>query len=132
MNNEKKEWSTIAEVMMMTGNVFAIHSKEQAEFITAYILKVVNDCDFSSIEAEEAVSGCSRYGDNKIMYMCVNRINGMIMITYLLKPNGEEFPDNLTTPDGIFSYVYNATCPDCSELGYTFYQKTRGVYHRVG
>lgn len=84
----------------------------------------------------------NKFGNNKIRHIVCNTIGGMRMIAMTLESypseddeeeEVEEFPEDLTTDMGVFSYVMNLDEPMFSELGYTFYEKHKDdTYHRVG
>lgn len=38
---------------------------------------------------------------------------------------------DITSEDGVIAYVYNCNYPDCSELGYVFFEEQNGKLRRV-
>lgn len=88
--------------------------------------------------SKEIIEKALRFGeqDAKLTHIVVNRIMGTDTVITLIISD-REYPINsaedLVTPNGVISYCYNATCPDCSELGYCFYAKRsdRNI-HRIG
>lgn len=74
---------------------------------------------------KEIIEKALRFGEQgaKLTHIVVNRIMGTdTMITLII--SDREYPINsaedLVTPNGVISYCYNATCPDCSELATAF------------
>ena len=84
------------------------------------------------------------FDDTKYKHMCLNNTEFGLMITitiydpeptdfgYVPKENEPVEEYSLTSPDGVFSYVYNVDTPYFSELGYTFFQNKGGKIVRVG
>mgnify|MGYP001404329474 CR=1 FL=1 len=132
-----KEAMTKGELAMM-GIVMPVINNKEAIEITDYILKTLVATKQTSIEdsgTEILDNQINRYGKNQVRHIVVNTIHDMVMITYTLEGDGDEepFPEDLTTQDGVFSYVLNLTVPMFSELGYTFYEKRQGGnYYRIG
>lgn len=130
--------SAKAEAMLM-GFTIALDSidekinRTEVVWYVSYILSVLNQ-NTPADNVEEAgrvYEGMTRYGKNIAKHITVNTIDGMVMIALTLDDGEDEFPV-LDTEYGVFSYVYNITVPDFSELGYTFYEKRANTYHRIG
>jgi len=69
-----------------------------------------------------------------ITHIGVNTLDDMVLITLPLK-TAEEIAERgykLDSKDGEFCFCYNATYPDCSELGYSYFNKDDLGYRRVG
>lgn len=87
---------------------------------------------------KEILEKALRYGEKgaRLTHIVVNRLMGTdTVISFVI--SDDEYPINsaedLTTENGVISYCYNATFPDCSELGYCFYAKlSDGNIHRIG
>ena len=90
-----------------------------------------------SIDADEILRLTFRYVEDKttvITHIGVNTIDDAVLITLPLK-NAEELKEHgytLDAEDGEFCYCYNATYPDCSELGYSYFKKDNFGYRRIG
>lgn len=77
---------------------------------------------------KEIIEKALRFGEQsaKLTHIVVNRIMGTdTVITFVISDREYTInsAEDLVTPNGVISYCYNATCPDCSELGYCFYAK---------
>lgn len=118
--------------MMLMGLVTPVESREEAQEMTDYILNVVRKgrSEDEQDTAEDVMKGVST--DCEIKHMVVNTLEDMVLITYLLDDGEEEYPEDLATRDGVFSYVYNVNISYFSELGYTFYNKVGDHYKRIG
>ena len=61
----------------------------------------------------------------------VNTIMGeLVCVAIVMKDLGE--PMQIDSEDGILCYVYTFNAPDCSELGYCFFEKTKSGIRRIG
>lgn len=127
-----KEAKTKGE-MLLAGFTQTVNSDDEVRDILNYVkgvLKTTHHLDWNTDEVmKDSVKYCKEYE-----YKAINivTLEGMILIALVLKT--DEDPDNwsLTAPDGVLAYVYNATCPSCSELGYTFFENIKGLVKRVG
>lgn len=110
-------------------------NRTEVIWYVSYILSVLNgDTPADNLlTARDVWNDINKYSKNIVRHITTNTIEGMKMITFTLDNEEEEFPERLDTPDGVFSYVYNITCPEFSELGYSFFrEKANNMYHRVG
>ena len=83
---------------------------------------------------DEIIRKSVRYCKNpRFKSLSVNMICGMRMIAIGLETDEDEETFDLLNEYGVFGYVYNIDAPDCSELGYSFYQKDANNFiRRVG
>lgn len=121
-----------AELALM-GKFVSIESKEECDYITRYILKVMGTdrnypADFSI--TKRINSAC------EVKYLGTNVLYGEFKcITYCL--DYPETPKPFETDYGSgypssFCYVFNTNADDCSEYGDCFFEeKEDGFYHRV-
>lgn len=130
-NNETRKWGAKAEVILM-GQALPVESDEEAKFITAYILCVLgNEEDDAALKAKakEVYDLVYKYNSENtlVTHISVNTTPFGRMITFVR----DDEMESLETPDGVLAYVYNVDYPECSELGYVFFEKRAGTYHRV-
>lgn len=129
-NNETRKWGAKAEVILM-GHALPVENNEEVKFITAYILSVIKgvDDDTAETEAEEVFNLVNKYNSENtpITHISVNTTPFGKMITFVR----DEEMQVLETPEGVLAYVYNVDYPDCSELGYVFFEKRAGTYRRI-
>lgn len=118
------------ELTLMRGVVVDINDNDQAQAMLEYMSRVIG-YDYSDFNLVEKLS---KYG-NTAKGCCVNRIQGMPCITFLLendecpKPFEEDYGSGYPCA---FCYVVNLACDDCSEFGDCFFEKqSDGAYHRV-
>lgn len=84
---------------------------------------------------DKALKHCDK--DSKITHVVVNRLCEVNDIIITLLISDSEYPVNseedIVRPQGVFGYCYNASYPECSELGYSYYEKQDdGTTHRIG
>ena len=89
------------------------------------------------IDADEVLRLAFRYVEDKttvITHVGVNTLDDMLLITLPLKTSMEiaQHGYDLDNPEGEFGFCYNATYPDCSELGYSYFKKDGLGYKRIG
>lgn len=128
----RKELKTTGEMLLM-GHVLPVNNADVKDLID-YVQGVMRNTNQISnkLTGEEVVQMINKYGENTVTHMCINVIMDMIMITFVLEDKDLEEEFELDSDYGVFSYVYNASHPDLSELGYTFFQYRMNRFHRVG
>ena len=128
----RKELKTTGEMLLM-GEVLSVNKAHVVDLID-YVQGVMRNTHQIShkLTGKDVVDMINKYGENTVTHMCINTIMDMIMITFVLKDEELEEEFRLDNEYGVFSYVYNATHPDLSELGYTYFQWDGHRYHRVG
>ena len=138
MSSIKNEAMARCELALM-GKVVPINSNDEVQFMTDYILEVLDrDDEFKDLDIiKERI--CRYSKNNEVKYIVVNTIlDTMRCITYLIDTNEEGEPAPLEEDWGTgfpcsFSYCFNVDADDCSEFGDTFYSKEAdGYYHRKG
>lgn len=116
-----------AEVILM-GIAQPVDCNEEAELLVDYMLDVLNH---NEVEGKDVIKDAIKYCKNgKIRHITTNTIEDMAMITLTLETDEDEGKYDVTSPNGVLSYVYNVTCPLFSELGYTFFEIKNGKLHR--
>lgn len=115
---EMNKLNAKAEAILM-GMTQPVDSNEEAQYICDYIARVL-ECE---VTGEEIIRLATRYAKGyQIRYINVSVVMGMRMLCLpLTETRNSEL--KLYHTDGVFSYVYNFDAPDCSELGYAFFDK---------
>lgn len=127
MVNEKCA-RTKAELAMI-GLVVQCDNENECVYMTDYILKTLGK---ETLGRDILTDYINRHGNFNVKYLVVNHQEDMNMITYLLDSEKESVPEDITTNDGVFCYVYNISIPYYSELGYSFFERTKsGFYRRI-
>lgn len=129
-NDKTRTWCAKAEAILM-GMTLPVE-EEELNNITAYILSVIKGVDFDdTVKAEATTVLFNAYKYNSentpISHISVSTTPFGRMITFVR----DEEMQVLETPEGVLAYVYNVDYPDCSELGYVFFEKRAGTYRRI-
>lgn len=132
----KNERNAKAEMAMMSGRFTPFSSIEEAKHILGYI-KTAIYCDgkYNKVEerGEEMYNDALKYSKgSKITGITVNTIMGMKMICCIVKSKSAKKAEPTTSMNGQLCYVINLDAPDCSELGYSFFQKRDNELYRIG
>ena len=128
------------EMALMTRSVFEVEEGEE-EYAVNYLLHVFGHNNVTS--AKEVLKSAFHYLSKnvKVKFMSVNVIMDMAMIAFVMVsdepkdelPSTETQYKELVNEEGILCYVYNMDAPDCSELGYSFFDyDSIGFIRRIG
>lgn len=124
---------------LMGGVVIPINDNYDALLITMCIIEELVAKEKINFEGNILLNDIKAYaddilndvlGDNskhKIKHMSFNAQEDMITLTFTLDtsetyPDEPSYPEDITTPDGVFAYVYNFTVDYFSEYGYVFFK----------
>lgn len=133
MNNNNK-WNADAE-MSMQGFVIPVESTAHLTYMVRYCLKVLksdtyptnDDLNYRTNQiVADAQHKYNSSKDKSIKYFVVNDSMFGVMMTFVREKKG------LVSRDGILAWVENVDAPNCSELGYVFFQNKNGKIVRVG
>ena len=133
----KSEISARAEAALMGMFVSVKGDAEVIKGMLNYFYVFFKNANQPGIDADEVLRLAFRYVEDKttvITHIGVNTLDDMVLITLPLK-TAEEIAERgykLDSKDGEFCFCYNATYPDCSELGYSYFNKDDLGYRRVG
>lgn len=133
----KGELNARAEMLLM-GHVIQVTDEVNQKYIVDYVSRVLanvgNSEPVKSDEIwEEAFEFISNKEKTKVIGISLNTImNEMVVLTLIFKDTGEIF--DIEDPNGVLCYCYNYTYPDCSELGYCFFEQDKSTHklHRIG
>lgn len=135
----KSKWSADAE-MSMQGYPISVESTEHLTYMVRYCLKtlksdVYRDDESINSRAEEIVTNAElKYNSNKdksIKYLVVNDSMFGVMMTFVRSRGALTLKDGSMKSSGILAWVENIDAPDCSELGYVFFEKRNGKITRI-
>ena len=137
MNNNYSKWNTDAEASMM-GYPIKVDEVSDVAHLTHMVCYCLNtlksDCysdDKSrAIRANEIVENAmNKYNSSKdksIKWFVVNDSIAGVMMTFVRDKGELTLKSGKMKPSGILAWVENIDCPDCSELGYVFFEKNKG------
>ena len=140
MSTQKNKWSADAE-MSMRGYPIAVESTEHLTFMVNYVLLVLKsdtygDCQYREARAKEIVENAQfKYNSDKdksVKWFVVNDSMFGVMMTFTRSKGELTLKSGKMKSSGILAWVENIDAPDCSELGYVFFEKRNGKTVRVG
>lgn len=139
MTNSK--WNADAEMSMM-GYPIAVESVAHLTHMVRYCLKVLKSDIYKDNESlnfrtnEIVADAMNKYNSSKdksIKWFVVNdSAYGFIMMTFVRDKGELTLKSGKMKSGGILAWVENIDAPDCSELGYVFFEKKNGKTVRIG
>lgn len=126
----KGELNAKAEVALM-GRAVNVQDRDNLAYMIDYICMVLKHTETSGAEILKLAT---RYCDEMtkpIGIICNTIMGDMQCLTVILK-DFDGSPFKLDSEDGVLCWVHNFTCPDFSELGYCFFEKTPSGFRRIG
>lgn len=138
MTNAK--WSSDAEMSMM-GYPIPVESTAHLTHMVKYCLKVLKsdvyqeDADLNYRTNEIVANATSKYNSSKdksIKWFVVNDSMFGVMMTFTRSKGDLTLKSGKMKAGGILAWVENIDNPDCSELGYVFFEKRNGKTVRIG
>ena len=138
MTNSK--WNADAEMSMM-GYPIAVESTEHLTHMVRYCLKVLKGEDYRELltldsRTKEIVENAQfKYNSSKdksIKWFVVNDSMFGVMMTFTRSKGELTLKSGKMKASGILAWVENIDAPDCSELGYVFFEKKNGKTVRIG
>ena len=119
----KKELATRCEFALM-GIAQPITMDELKEVIPYIASAIGVECD-----TQEVIDQMFKYTTATPKHFVMNTIHGMKLLTVTLDDGESDYL--LEDEDGVFSTVYNFSCPDFSEIGYSFFAVKNGASRRI-
>lgn len=138
---ERMKWTTDAEMSMM-GYPVAVENEAHLKHMVGYILWTLKSDlyenrpeSLESRTAEIVDNAMHKYNSSKdksIKYIVVNDSMFGVMITFVRDKGELTLKSGKMKSSGILAWVENIDAPDCSELGYVFFEKRNGKIIRIG
>lgn len=127
----KGELNAKAEIALM-GITVQVLDRENMEYVLDYIAKVLNCTEMTGEEIyDEAVQYVDLEETVPVGLSCSTLFGGEFrVVNIIFKDKGKAL--RMTDPDGVLCHVHNFDAPDCSELGYAFFERKGSSYHRIG
>lgn len=128
MTKQQNEWNANAEAALM-GFVVEVKSPEHLKHMIGYVLWTLKQDPKAEENAESIFKDIHEFNSEgtPVSHFAINNYNIGTLMTFVR----DEDMKSLADENGVLSYVYNMTYPDCSELGYTFFQVVRGQFKRI-
>lgn len=138
MTNSK--WNADAEASMM-GFPIAVESTAHLTHMVRYCLKVLKsdvyrtDADLNYRTNQVVADAQSKYNslkDKTIKWFVVNDSDFGVMMTFVRDSKSLTLKNGKMRASGVLAWVENIDAPDCSELGYVYFEKKNGKTVRIG
>ena len=139
-NAMTSRWSAEAELAMM-GYPIPVTDTTHLTHMVRECLKVLkSDCygdnDSLNYRTNEIVANAmNKYNSSKdksIKYFVVNDSMFGVMMTFVRDNKTLTLKSGKMRASGLLAWVENIDAPDCSELGYVFFEKRNGKRVRIG
>lgn len=137
MTAQQSKWNADAEAAMM-GFTVAVESEEHLKHMTGYVLHTLQGmCNYSDSEektVEVLDNALNKYNSDKdksIKWFTVNNTMFGTCLTFVRDKKQLVLKNGKSTASGSLAWVENLEYPDCSELGYVFFEKRNGKVRRV-
>lgn len=133
---QQNKWNADAEASLM-GFVIPIESREHLEHIVNYNLKVLRgqypyDVEQKTKEVmSNAVEKYNSSKDKSVQWFTVNSTAFGVCFTFVRDKSKLTLKSGKPTNMGSLAWVENLDCPDCSELGYVWFENKNGKVHRI-
>lgn len=136
MTQQQSKWNADAEAAMM-GFTIAIESEEHLSHLVKYTLKVLGseyayDLEAKTKEVVENATSKYRSGkDKSITWFTTNATVFGTCLTFVRDKGALTLKSGKMKASGSLAWVENLDAPDCSELGYVFFENRNGKVRRV-
>lgn len=133
MTNKQKEWNAIAEVAMM-GYAVPIESEEQLKHLVGYIIFTLRGAEDEERAKEIVNNATQKYNSGKdktIKWFTCNNSHFGVLLTFVRDKGALTLKSGKMKQSGSLAWVENLDAPDCSELGYVFFENVNGKVRRV-
>lgn len=134
MTNSK--WNADAELAMM-GFTIQIESEEHLTYLVQYVLNTLKsefsyDVEEKTKEVVENATRKYRSGkDKSITWFTTNATQFGTCLTFVRDKGALTLKSGKMKNSGSLAWVENLEYPDCSELGYVFFENLNGKIRRV-
>ena len=134
MKNSK--WNADAEAAMM-GFTIAVESEEHLSYLVRYVLNTLKgeyyyDLDEKTTEVVENATSKYRSGkDKSITWFTTNATMFGTCLTFVRDKGALTLKSGKMKSSGSLAWVENLDAPECSELGYVFFENRNGKVRRI-
>lgn len=140
MTAQQSKWNADAE-MSMRGYPIPVANEEHLTHMVKYCLKVLKSDVYQTEEDlitrtnEIVADALTKYNsdrDKSIKWFVVNDSMFGVMMTFVRSKGELTLKNGKMKSSGVLAWVENIDAPDCSELGYVFFEKKNGKTVRIG
>ena len=136
MTQQQSIWNADAEAAMM-GFTVAIESEEHLTHLVKYVLKTLQSefCYNTEEKTTEVVENATRKyrsgKDKSVHWFTCNCTRFGTCLTFVRDKGALTLKSGRMKNSGSLAWVENLEYPDCSELGYVFFENVNGKVRRV-
>lgn len=136
MTQQQSKWNADAEMAMM-GFTIAVESEEHLTHLVKYVLFTVMDERTQNLhdKTKEVVENATRKyrsgKDKSITWFTTNATQFGMCLTFVRDKGALTLKSGKMKASGSLAWVENLDAPDCSELGYVFFENRNGRVVRV-
>lgn len=136
MTQQQSKWNADAEAAMM-GFTIAVQSEEHLTHLVGYVLHTLSgqysyDGESKTKEVVENATRKYRSGkDKSITWFTCNATMFGTCLTFVRDKGALTLKSGKMKSSGSLAWVENLDAPDCSELGYVFFENRNGKVRRV-
>lgn len=136
MTQQQSKWNADAEMAMM-GFTIAVQSEEHLIHMVKYTLNTLKveyayDLDAKTKEVVENATSKYRSGkDKSISWFTTNATMFGTFLTFVRDKGDLTLKSGKMKSRGSLAWVENLDAPDCSELGYVFFENRNGKVRRI-
>lgn len=139
-NAMTSRWSAEAELAMMGFPIPVVDTAHLTHMVRECLKVLKSDCykdndslNYRTIEiVANAMTKYNSSKDKSIKYFVVNDSMFGVMMTFVRSKGDLTLKSGKMKPSGVLAWVENIDAPDCSELGYVFFEKRNGKTVRIG
>lgn len=136
MTQQQSKWNADAEAAMM-GFTVEITTEEQLKHIVGYVLHTLKgEYDYDEeAKVKEIVENATRKyrsgKDKSIYWFTTNNTMFGTCLTFVRDKGALTLKNGKMRASGSLAWVENLDAPDCSELGYVFFERVNGKIRRI-
>lgn len=130
MTEQQSKWNADAEAAMM-GFTIHVQSEEHLKHLVGYVIHTLgSQYRFGEEEktnevVDNAINKYNSGEDKSVTWFTCNSTDFGVLLTFV-RDKGTP-----TKREGVLAWVENLDAPDCSELGYVFFDNVKGKVRRV-
>ena len=136
MTQQQSKWNADAEAAMM-GFTVAVESEEHLTHLVGYVIHTLNGQYHydEEVKTKEVVDNATcKYNSNKdksIKWFTCNCTMFGTCLTFVRDKGALTLKNGKCNSNGVLAWVENLDAPDCSELGYVYFETVNGKTKRV-
>ena len=138
MTKQQSKWNADAEAAMR-GFTVAVESEEHLTHMTGYVIHTLSGILDYPIDEDEKTkevvfNATQKYNSSKdksVKWFTCNSTMFGICLTFVRDKSKLTLKSGKMNPRGSLAWVENLDAPDCSELGYVYFECVNGKTRRI-